>query len=133
MAEDVKVVAARKKQSDSDRAKNLLLTKTARETRVTIEVNGEPIELLYRAISRRELDALRAKHPPTTKQRTDNPSAGVNSDTFNPALVAACLVEPELTKAEVQELWDNGNWTQGELNHLYMGASDVCMEWFKTL
>lgn len=38
-----------------------------------------------------------------------------NVDTFPPALISACMLEPELSIAEAKELWSSDDWTTAEL------------------
>jgi hypothetical protein len=128
MTETVKITAARQDQSKADKASTLdLLRSKRRKTRdLVVEVNGEPITLQFQSISASELDKLRGKHIPTTKQRAEG--IGVNMDTFAPALVAATLVDPPMTEDEVRELWNSDYWSTGELGQLFATASDLCME-----
>lgn len=105
-----------------------LLKKSRKELTVTIELSGDPVELKFRAISQNELDKLRAKHKPTTEQKAQG--LGVNLKSFQPALVAATLVDPELTEEEVQSIWTSDDWSEGELGNLFNAASTVCMAGF---
>lgn len=111
---------------DKDKLKSLLKNKKRRTKELKVLINGEEVVLKFQAISATELDELRAKHPPTTKQVANG--FGVNSDTFNPALVAATLVEPELDEDEARELFSSDYWSTGELSIIYGTASDVCLE-----
>lgn len=129
MASDVKIAAARQDQSKSD--KDALLDKLRLKPRKTYEmkvrVGDEDMNFVFRAISSRELDKLREKHPPTTKQRAEG--MGINSDTFNPALVAATLAEPlTLTEEESKEIFASDYWSTGELQMIVDAASRVCLE-----
>lgn len=128
MTETVKITAARTEQSKADKAVLLdkLKGKRRRSTELTVMINGEPLTLRFEAISAQEMDKLRAKHPPTTKQRAEG--AGVNFETFAPALVSACLVDPAMTEDDARELWASDYWSAGELNQIFETASAVCLE-----
>ena len=126
---EVKTAAARQAQSKADKLdmRERLLGKKARTKTLTLVVEGEEdIVLKFQAISSKELDKLRAKHKPTASQRADG--LGVNIDTFNPALVAACLIEPEMSEDDIKGMWESDVWSHGELQQIFMAASDVCME-----
>jgi hypothetical protein len=85
----------------------------------------------FRSIGRAAFDALVDAHPPTPAQRAKAKSFGVNGemqwnmDTFPPALVAACLVEPKLSAEEMLAIWRDDSWNQVELNDLFLAAVNV--------
>lgn len=125
---EVKLQAARNEQSVQDKKSTLdkLKSKKKRQTTVNVEVNGEQLSLVFEAISYKELDALQAKHPPTQDQRI----AGnvFNRNTFPPALVAACSMDPKITEADAREIWTSEDWSTGELNTLFDAVSGLCMK-----
>lgn len=125
---DVKNVAARGEQSKADKRALLsrLLNKQRKTRTVPVTIEGESVELKFAAISAHELDKLRAEHPPTVEQRAQGFS--VNQDTFQPALVAACLTEPEMTYEEAKEMWTSEHWSTGELNFLFEVCSNLCLD-----
>lgn len=125
---EVKTTAARRAQSKDDKQamRDKLLGKKLRTKEVKLYIDGDPIEFKFEAISSVELDKLRAKHKPTKEQRAEG--LGVNVDTFNPALVAACLVEPELSEEDMKEIWKSEAWSSGEVGHLFEIASSLCLE-----
>lgn len=127
MSDSIKLQTARNEQSAADKKNTLDLLKSKRKrTRtVTVDINGEKVELTFQAVSYKELDKLQAKHPPTAEQRMHG--AAFNRDTFPPALVAACLTDPEMTYNEARDLWESDEWTTGELNALFDVASNLCM------
>lgn len=45
-----------------------------------------------------------------------------NRDTFPPALIAASCIEPEMTVAQAQALWDDPAWSAVECNKLFESA-----------
>lgn len=125
---DVKIQAARNEQSVQDKQSTLdkLLGKKRREETLKINVNGEEISLHFAAISYNELDKLQAKHPPTQDQRVNG--ATFNRNTFPPALIAACSVDPVISESEARTIWTSPDWSTGELNTLFDAVSALCMK-----
>lgn len=129
MVSDVKIAAGRQAQSKND--KDALLEKLRLKPRKTLElsvkVGDDDMKFVFHALSSRELDKLREKHPPTAKQRAEG--MGVNSETFHPALVAATLAEPlQLTEEDAKEIFASDYWSTGELQMIVDAASRVCLE-----
>jgi hypothetical protein len=94
---------------------------------------GASYEFVLQSISKRRFDALVQEHPPTPKQIADAEKRNllvpdVNVDTFAPALVAACCIDPTLTLEQAQEMWEDedSDWSQGELNQLWWTARSIC-------
>jgi hypothetical protein len=81
------------------------------------------VTLKYQAIGMRAYDQLVAKHPPKPEQRAEGSS--FNIDTFAPALIAACSVEPEITAAEAREIWDSEDWSRGDVMVLFRNAVEL--------
>lgn len=125
---DVKIVAARNEQSKKSKKAtlDLLKGKKPRSKTISIEISGEQVEMTFQAISSHELDALQAKHTPTTEQRVKGSS--FNPQTFPPALVAACSVEPQLTEEDTKEIWESDAWSMGELAYLFDTVSELCTQ-----
>lgn len=125
---DVKDVAARAAQSKADKSDVLhkLLNKKRKAREVTITVDGEDLTLKFEALSAHNLDKLRAAHPPTVEQKANG--FNVNTSTFSPALIAACMVEPEITPEQAKEMWDSEHWSTGELTYLFDVCSALCLE-----
>jgi hypothetical protein len=48
-----------------------------------------------------------------------------NSDTFPPALIAEAIVEPDLTLEQVQEIYDDPDWSAAELGALLTTAQNA--------
>jgi hypothetical protein len=87
-------------------------------------VNQRVIKLA--AISAVEYDALMALHPPTAKQKDDG--EGFNSETFSLAIIAAVVSEPKMSVAEVEQVWNSGSWSRGELRDLYFSCLNLCTQ-----
>jgi hypothetical protein len=127
---EIKITAAQQEQSKTDKERTrdtlgLLKSKKRKTSELAISINDEPITLKFQAISSTELDKLRAKHPPTKAQQANG--AGINFDTFQPALVAMTLTDPVMTEDEVREMWSSDYWSSGELSQIFEAASEVCL------
>jgi hypothetical protein len=73
-----------------------------------------------RAVSRKVWADLLAKYPPTAEHRRAGHDA--DPDRFPVAAVAACLVEPELSEADVAKLAASDAMTFGEWQKLWLAA-----------
>jgi hypothetical protein len=105
---------------------NKLLGKKRRSKEITINVDGEELRLRFEAISAHDLDKLRAAHPATVTQKATG--MAVNRETFEPALFAACLVDPEMTDEQALEMWSSPHWSTGELGYMFEICSNLCLE-----
>ena len=84
----------------------------------------------FRSLGRTTYRALIAAHPPTDADHTAarvesgdmNARASWNRETFFPALVHAASVGPQLTEAEVTEIFESPDWSDGEVDLLVQGA-----------
>lgn len=92
-----------------------LLGKKHRERVLELKGSGETV--LFRAIGSKEYDDLIAAHPPSKKDKDDG--AVWNPDTFAPALISACSVEPSIPVDVAQEIWSSPMWSRGELMDLF--------------
>ena len=86
--------------------------------------SAEEITFTFRDIGRKRFDAMIDEHPPTKEEKEQN--FQFHPDTFAPALLAATAVEPTMTPAEAQAIYDE--WGQGEVNALFMTAIAACTE-----
>jgi hypothetical protein len=125
-----KNVEARQKQAAASKRATLdeLIHKPRSTTEFSLYLaNGgaEPKEvtLKYQAIGMREYDRLVAKHPPKPDQRAEGSSFDI--DSFAPALIAACAVEPEMTPSEAKEIWDSDDWSRGDVMVLFRNAVEL--------
>lgn len=80
------------------------------------------VDFTFQAISYAGLEELRYKHPPAERHQVEG--LAWDPDTFGPALLAACAVDPELTDEEALQVWQE--WSPGLVNTLYRAAWDVC-------
>ena len=124
----VSTVAAQQEQSKASKRAtlDLLRSKRRRTKTISLNINGQDAEFVFQALSATELDKLQAKFPPTAEQKLKG--MAWNADTFPPALVAACLAEPEVSTEDMVEIWSSGEWSTGELSSLFDTASSLCME-----
>ena len=81
-------------------------------------------EMVFKALSGDEYDQLLAAHPPTPREKLNG--AVFDVATFAPALIAAVSHTPKLTVAQATKLWNNKNWSGGEVSALFYHAQRVC-------
>lgn len=94
---------------------------------VNDEETGDPVEvsLTFRGIPANRYDKLISAYPPRPTDKKQG--YGYNPDEFGPALIAATLVNPEMTREQVKEIiWDSDDWNRGERMMLLMAAIEVC-------
>jgi len=125
-----KTTEARQKQSEADKRATIdeLINKPRSTTEFSLYLangNGEAKEvtLKYQAIGMRAYDKLVAKHPPKAEQRAEGSSFDI--DTFAPALIAACSVEPDITVAQAKQIWDSEDWSRGDVMVLFRNAVEL--------
>lgn len=127
---DVKQVEARKKQSEASKQATLDLLKNKKRASTTFSIfindeDGEQTELKlkFQAIGARAYDKLVSKHPPKAEQRAEGNS--FNIDTFAPALIAACSVDPDISPEDAREIWESEDWSRGDLMVLFRNAVEL--------
>jgi hypothetical protein len=125
-----KTVEARQKQSDHDKRATIdqLINKPRSTTEFSLflaDGNGGTTEvtLKYQAIGMREYDRLVAKHPPKPDQRAEGSSFDI--DTFAPALISACALDPEITGEEARSIWNSEDWSRGDVMVLFRNAVEL--------
>lgn len=100
-----------------------LLKKPVRTKLVHMNLGDERYSIRVKALGAKAYDELLAKHPPTKAQKAEG---GVyNMDTFAPALLTECMIEPEISKEEATELWTSPDWSRGELLDLFFSCVEV--------
>ena len=94
-------VEARQQQSKNSKAATLDLMKGKSRAKETFSIfiassdgDQQEVKLTYQAIGALEYDKLVSKHPPKAEQRVDGASFDI--DTFAPALIAKCSLDPEM-------------------------------------
>ena len=113
--EELEREAAKKVARNQDTAG---LDKEIKALRARVE--EATVGFTFRALSRLEFEKLREAHP------SDDKTEQFDSETFGPALIAACSVEPVLTDGDAQELWDT--WGNAEAIQLFAAAWAVNTE-----
>lgn len=80
------------------------------------------VQFTFQAVGRKHYRELIDAHPPDDEDREralaqfgDRRLARWHSDTFVPALIAACVVEPAMTEEQAQTLWDEWDLSVAEL------------------
>lgn len=107
-----------------------LVKKPARTKDIPVSVtadDGDVVEAVIRvrAIGAKAYDDLLSGHPPTGKQKKEDPNTPYNWETFPPALISACAVEPGMTVEEATEVWTSDEWSRGEVQTLFAGCVEV--------
>ena len=125
-----KTVEARQKQSEASKRATLdqLINKPRNTTEFSLYIsdgNGgsNEVTLKYRAIGMMAYDKLVSKHPPKADERAEG--ASFHMDTFAPALISACAVEPEISPAEAKSIWDSDDWSRGDVMVLFRNAVEL--------
>lgn len=102
---------------------DILKSKPRRTADVPIYVGDQKYLAKVQALGQKPYDDLLATFPPTKDQREKG--ASYDEDRFAPALIAACLVEPVLTVGQVTQLFEDEDWSRGELGELYRRCLEV--------
>jgi hypothetical protein len=130
MASDVEVVSARQKQSQADKKSTLDLLKSKSRAKHTFSLyitNGtgeqQEAKITFQALGSRDYDKLVSKHPPKADQRVEGASFDI--DTFAPALIAACSLDPEMSAEDALEIWQSDSWSRGDLMVLFRNAVEL--------
>jgi hypothetical protein len=98
------------------------------ERKVPLEINGEEMELLFRAIGSTEYDKLIAKCPPTYEQKANGST--YNVDTFGPIILDKVCIDPDMTVEQWTEIWNSPNWNRGEIMQMFYIATELCNRGF---
>lgn len=128
-------VRAEARPSDTEAQAQLWEAQEAlRQVEVRLTDEEAVASFTFRSIGRAAYDALVDRFPATAEQRQKAKAQGIldaggvlgwNPETFPPALVAACLVEPKLSEDEVAAVWASEDWNQAELQTLLGAAIEV--------
>lgn len=94
---------------------------------VRVEIAEDLAELTFRALPSNEYKELVRAHPPNQADQAENQRihgmpAEFDVDTFAPALISACCVEPKMTVDEVNELVTVFGWSDAEFGRLFQLA-----------
>lgn len=112
---------------------NDLQSKKRAEREVAVEIPSptgpKKVSFLFRAISRKDYDALIDQFPPTKVQLARGDQYDV--DRFAPALLAEVCVDPKIDAAEWARFWKSPDWSPGELAGLFFTANGLCQTGFE--
>jgi hypothetical protein len=81
------------------------------------------MEMTVEALSMKDYDKLIAKYPPTDEERARGMTYEL--DKFAPALIAACLVEPDMTLTQAKQLWTSENWSRGDVEGIFTKVLEI--------
>jgi len=130
MTDEVKKVSARQKQSEASKRATLDLLKSKHRATSEFSIflkdedgDTQEVTLKFQALGARAYDKLVSKHPPKPEQRAEG--ASFNMDTFAPALISACSVDPEISLDDANELWTSEDWSRGDLMVLFRNAVEL--------
>ena len=125
-----KTAESRQKQSNQSKRATLdqLVNKPRSTTEFSLFLNdgnggSNEVTLKYQAIGMRAYDRLVSKHPPKPDQRAEGASFDI--DTFAPALISACSVEPEMSVSDAKKIWDSDEWSRGDVMVLFRQAVEL--------
>lgn len=118
------------KSSTSPAARRDLEDAEAEMEELRPKMEEATVTFTFRSLGRTAFEELLDEHPPTKQQNEKARRKGedpmqFNPDTFPQALVAACIVEPDLSYDEVKQLFDDANWNTAELTALWEAAFTV--------
>jgi hypothetical protein len=120
-----------RKEASSEDNKNLEdARKALEEAKAVAKANS--VKFVFKSLGRKKYEALVEEFPNPEKQDQDEVATEMvktgqlqqgfiawDPDKFPPALIADCSVEPKLTRKEVQELWDDEDWSPSDLAVLF--------------
>lgn len=115
---------------DNPRDKNIqadLVGAKDRYNELEAVIGDDLIEFTFRSVGRRRYEEIFEECPPTSKQKQEAVKNGEeepqwNPETFPPAIIAASIVEPEMTEEDVYDMWESTDWNQAELTSLFLAA-----------
>lgn len=100
-------------------AGELLAKKQLRTATVTLSLgDGGDVDVSLKALPRKQYRLLLEEHPHEDPKKGD-----WNPDTFPPALIAACAVDPEFTVEQAQQLWDE--WETSDSTKLFLACFNL--------
>lgn len=126
--------AARQGRDDPTLGTETAATQRLDEAKAAAESGA--VTFIFQALPRPKLAELVAACPPTAaqlerwKEEDRNnplivvPSPEFDYEKFAPRLIAASMVEPASTEAEVVEMWEEGSWSDAVWGALWKAAWD---------
>ncbi len=83
-----------------------------------VEIEAETVTFVFRALRRKDYRKLIADHPPSDDDAEEG--FDFNPETLGPELISRSAIDPEMTLAEVENLWDE--WDDGTVTEIYSVA-----------
>jgi len=99
------------------------------------EIMEATVTFIARDPGRKRFEGLVTAHRPTDEQKKEHKDSGElvrtgalswNTETFVPALMSMCFVQPEMSYEEAYEICDE--WGNGEISRLFQLCLSVCTE-----
>lgn len=92
----------------------------------TYDEDGEEVVMTVRikAIGSVAYDKLVAANPPNRVQRERGDNWNV--DSFAPALISACAIEPKMTVEDATDIYTSDEWSAGEVGALFWACQRIC-------
>lgn len=119
---DAKLATARAAASDDLWSPEVAaLTRQIRELETEIEASEAVFH--FRAVSKRQWQDLIRAHPPTKAQLEAEPGIDFNPETFPPAAIVACAIDPTLSTEQVSRLLDTVSFV--EYQKLWKGVLEA--------
>ena len=94
---------------------------------IVIDTDDGEIEvgMVVQGITARAYDDLLMAHQPTEEHLEAMPGLNWHPESFPVALVAASLIDPKMTEAEIRDLWADPGWNKGDSTALFAAALRV--------
>lgn len=103
-----------------------------RKLRDAAIADGRIAVFRFRALGSDEYEQLVNRHKPTQQQRdeADREKRAIawNLKTFPPALIAEACIEPRMTVDEASSLYDDPEWSAGDLGLLFTAANKASLQ-----
>ena len=115
MVADVSPISA-----NNDKVALLLGKPKTRDTFTLYLGNGEDafeVEMTVEALSMKDYDKLLAKYPPTEEEQRKGLTYELEK--FAPAVISACMIDPDLSLAEAKKIWTSENWSRGDVEGIF--------------
>lgn len=81
------------------------------------------VEMSVEALSMKDYDKLLAKYPPTPEEQAKGLTYELEK--FAPALIAACVTDPEMSLTDAKKLWSSDNWSRGDVEAIFSKVLQV--------
>lgn len=92
--------------------------------------DGNSLKFTFRSLGPKGYDKLVNAHPVPEEKQKEYEEKGMqvpyDVDTFTPAIIAKCCVEPELTyDFVVEDIMDGDDWSMADVKQLFSAALEV--------